>query len=119
MEHICSVHKLLLAFDAGRRQWYCQWPGCTTHIDQTADMIQQRGLPGLTEVWQKITYDVKYVGSSIWITAHLPAGFTMPEFTKVYNLDDAKDYDITPEAYIERMKERMFEDLLKRIKQPF
>lgn len=117
MEHICPTHKLILNYDMQRLLHFCAWPDCNFQITQAAEAIQESGTPTLSETWGKITFDTEERGGTVTITAHLPTEFIMGDFRKVYFLKDAQEYGMTKERYIEIMKQRMFEDLIRRVKE--
>lgn len=63
----------------------------------------------------KVTYDVKVYGTQATIIAHLPLGFKMREYTRVYNIKDATDLKMSAEEYILFQKDEMYKDLLARM----
>lgn len=64
---------------------------------------------------RKITYDVTNKGGTVVILCHLPKGFKMREYTRMYFTKDAKDYGMTEEQYILWQKEELLKDLFARM----
>jgi hypothetical protein len=60
----------------------------------------------------KITYDTVTRGGVVTITAHLPAGFTMREYSRVFQLKDAGE-DLR--SFLLKQQDEMFADLVRRL----
>lgn len=67
---------------------------------------------------RKVTYTVTTSRDRVTIVCHLPAGFTMREYTRTYKTKTADSFDMSLPDYIEWEKERLLEDLLNRINIP-
>lgn len=65
--------------------------------------------------WKKVTYTVETAGQNCSVTAHLPEGFTMREFTRVFSLRHAPSLNMTDEEYILFQQSELMKDLMNRI----
>jgi len=78
-------------------------------------LIERDGNHDLSEYWQRVTYTVENRNGYVSITAHLPPGFSMPEFTRMYKLENAKTYGLSEWEYVELQQKEMFNDLIRRL----
>lgn len=65
--------------------------------------------------FKKVTYDVSTSGTSAILTAKLPAGFTMREYTRIFDLRHAKELGMSEQEYIYNQQEEMRKDLMARM----
>jgi hypothetical protein len=63
----------------------------------------------------KIRYDTKQRSDSVEITAYLPPGFTMREYTRVFFLKDAGTGPNALQEFLIMQQNAMFVDLVARI----
>lgn len=116
----CPTHKILLEYDTNSLSHYCYF--CKKHYNAADTAIDTlNGQEGAYEyapenLFNKIKYDVTRSMGRIKIRATLPKGFSMTEFTRIYFLKDAADYNMSDEEYIEVQKREMMKDLIQRIK---
>lgn len=66
-------------------------------------------------VINKVIYDVHTTGTQCTVKATLPPGFTMREFTRVFDLRHAPSLDMTEEEYILWNQEQLKQQLMARI----
>ena len=117
----CPIHKLFLDYDNDRLGYKCVWHGCD-HFEPDTERISPELSKQFTpqfniqELLNMIKFDVKRVGDRITVTAHLPRGFTMSTYNRIFHLHNARDYDMTDAEYIDWQKAELFQDLLVRIK---
>lgn len=111
----CPKHQLILGKDPTALRYFCPWPDC----DFTKPIMKNatgKMTPSLDDLFGQIKYEVQQDWQKVTVKAILPLGFSMREFTRIYNLEDAKDFDMTDTEYIELQKREMLKDLLERIK---
>jgi len=80
----------------------------------TMDLIKKEN-PELEPYWQKVTYTVETSGQQAKVTAHLPKGFTMREFTRIFNLRHAPELKMTEAEYIIFQQGELLKDLMNRV----
>lgn len=97
--------------------YFCPWPGCKyVRKDLDAAIGTDPITPSLEDLFNGVRYEVNKTIDKVTITAFLPLGFSMPTFTRIYHLHDAKDFAMTEADYIELQKREMLKDLLERVK---
>lgn len=69
----------------------------------------------LEPYWQKVTYTVETSGQQATVTAHLPEGFTMRTYRRIFNLRHAPELKMTEAEYILFQQGELFKDLVARI----
>lgn len=69
----------------------------------------------LEPYWQKVTYTVVTSGQQCTVTAHLPKGFTMRTYNRIFNLRHAPSLNMTDAEYILFQQGELFKDLLARV----
>lgn len=76
---------------------------------------KKRAETGLEELAGKIKYTVKEKYGFISVTAHLPPGFTMPSFERMFRMKN-KPPSMTEQEFVIQQQNEMFQDLINRIK---
>lgn len=113
----CPTHQILLDYRVDMLGSFCPWPDCGyVRKDLDAAVGTDQITPSLEDLFNGIRYEVIKTIDKVTITAYLPLGFSMPTFTRVYHLHDAKDLAMTETDYIELQKREMLKDLLERVK---
>jgi hypothetical protein len=110
----CPEHGLILNYDINALQYSCPWAGCD-YAKANLENVTESETPSLDDLFKNIRYDVEKKLDQVTITANLPLGFTMRQFTRIYHLRDAADFKLTEGEYIELQKREMLKDLLQRI----
>jgi len=69
----------------------------------------------IQKLWSKVTFDVTTKGSQATVTCRLPAVFTMPVYTRIYDLRHASGLGMSAKEYIEFQHDKLKEDLFNRL----
>lgn len=65
--------------------------------------------------FRKVRFEVQTHGTMAIVKAFLPPGFTMREYTRMYDLRHAKEMGMTDKEYAEYQHGKLKEDLMARI----